>query len=37
MGILADHTPMVVAVDVETTRIEQDGKWLEAVLSQGFM
>ena len=37
MGILADHTPMVVAVDVGTTRIKQNGKWLEAVLSQGFM
>ena len=37
ISLIVDHTPMVVVVDVGTTRIKQDGKWLEAVLSEGFM
>jgi F-type H+-transporting ATPase subunit epsilon len=37
MGILKDHTPMVVAVAIGPIRIKRDGDWLEAVLSEGFM
>jgi F-type H+-transporting ATPase subunit epsilon len=37
MGILKDHTPMVVAVSIGPIRIQKDGEWLEAVLSEGFM
>jgi len=37
MGILKDHVPMVVAVDIGPIRILQDGEWLEAVLNEGFM
>ncbi len=37
MGILKDHTPMVVAVSIGPVRIQKDGEWLEAVLSEGFM
>ncbi|HEY9062586.1 MAG TPA: ATP synthase F1 subunit epsilon [Pseudobacteroides sp.] len=37
MGILKDHAPTVVAVDIGPIRILQDGEWLEAFLSEGFM
>ncbi len=37
MGILKDHTPMVVAVAIGPIRIQKDGEWLEAVISEGFM
>jgi F-type H+-transporting ATPase subunit epsilon len=37
MGILKDHTPMVVAVAIGPIRIQKDGEWLEAVVSEGFM
>ena len=37
MGVLKDHTPMIVAVAIGPTRILKDGEWLEAVLSEGFM
>jgi F-type H+-transporting ATPase subunit epsilon len=37
MGILKDHAPTVVAVDIGPIRILQDGQWLEAFLSEGFM
>ncbi len=37
MGIMKDHMPMVVAVAIGPLRILKDGKWLEAVLSEGFM
>jgi F-type H+-transporting ATPase subunit epsilon len=37
MGVLKDHLPMVVAVSVGSVRILQDGGWLEAVLTEGFM
>jgi len=37
MGILKDHVPMVVAVDIGPIKILQDGEWLEAVLDEGFM
>jgi F-type H+-transporting ATPase subunit epsilon len=37
MGILAGHTPMVVAVSIGPIRIKQNGEWLDAVLNEGFM
>lgn len=37
IGILKDHMPMVVAVAIGPIRIQKDGDWLEAVLSEGFM
>lgn len=37
MGVLANHTPMVSAVAIGIIRIKQDGEWLDAVLSEGFM
>jgi F-type H+-transporting ATPase subunit epsilon len=37
IGILKDHTPMVVAVAIGPIRIQKDGEWLEAVISEGFM
>jgi F-type H+-transporting ATPase subunit epsilon len=37
MGVLAGHTPMVVAVAVGPIRIKKDNDWLEAVLTEGFM
>ncbi|OGO81177.1 MAG: ATP synthase F1 subunit epsilon [Clostridiales bacterium GWC2_40_7] len=37
MGVLKDHTPMIVAVAIGPIRILKDGEWLEAVLSEGFM
>ncbi|MCX7749488.1 MAG: F0F1 ATP synthase subunit epsilon [Clostridia bacterium] len=37
MGILKGHTPMVVAVGIGPIRILENGQWIEAVLSEGFM
>ena len=37
MGILKDHEPAVVAIETGIIRILADGKWQEAVVSQGFM
>ncbi len=37
MGVLKDHAPMVVAVDIGPIKIKKDGEWLEAALSEGFM
>lgn len=37
IGILKGHMPMVVAVAIGPIRIQKDGDWLEAVLSEGFM
>ena len=38
MGILAGHVPVVAAVAVGTTRIrKENGEWVEAVLTEGFM
>jgi F-type H+-transporting ATPase subunit epsilon len=37
MGILTNHTPMVVSVSIGTIKIKQDNEWIEAVLSEGFM
>lgn len=37
MGVLKNHVPMVVAIAIGPVKILKDGKWLEAVLSEGFM
>lgn len=37
MGILAGHTPMVVAIAVGPIKIKRGNDWLEAVLTEGFM
>ncbi|MCR4437122.1 MAG: F0F1 ATP synthase subunit epsilon [Clostridiales bacterium] len=37
MGILKEHMPMVVAVDIGPIQIKKDGKWMQAVLTEGFM
>ena len=37
MGILAGHTPMVVAIAVGPIKIKKGNDWLEAVLTEGFM
>jgi len=37
VGILKNHTPMVMAVATGVIRILKDGEWSEAVLSEGFM
>lgn len=37
MGILKDHMPIVVIIDVGTVKFKKDGNWIEAVLGQGFM
>jgi len=38
IGILSGHMPMVIAVGVGPIRIKKDnGEWIEAALSEGFM
>lgn len=37
IGILHGHIPIVAAVAEGPVRILQDGEWLEAALTQGFM
>jgi len=37
MGVMDNHIPMVVVVDVGPLKIKQNGKWIEAVLTEGFM
>ena len=37
IGILKDHMPMIAAVAIGPVKIQKDGEWLEAVLSEGFM
>ncbi|KNY28507.1 F0F1 ATP synthase subunit epsilon [Pseudobacteroides cellulosolvens] len=37
MGVLKDHAPTVVAIAIGPIRILQNGEWLEAFLSEGFM
>lgn len=37
MGILKDHMPLVVVIDIGPIQIKKDGEWIEAVLCQGFM
>lgn len=36
MGVLAKHAPTVVAVDVGTLKINSQGKWIEALVTEGF-
>jgi len=37
MGILKGHTPMVVAIQTGIIKIKQDGEWIEAILTEGFV
>ncbi len=37
MGVLKDHEPAVVAIGTGIIRIQTDGKWKEAAVSEGFM
>lgn len=37
LGILAGHIPMVTNVAVGPVQIKKDGKFLEAVMTEGFM
>jgi F-type H+-transporting ATPase subunit epsilon len=36
MGVLAKHAPTVVAVDVGPMKIKAEGKWIEALVTEGF-
>jgi len=36
MGVLARHAPTVAAVDVGPLRINAQGKWIEALVTEGF-
>lgn len=36
MGVLAQHAPTVVAVDVGALKIKAEGKWIEALITEGF-
>lgn len=36
IGVLAKHAPTVVAVSVGPLKINADGKWIEAVVTDGF-
>ena len=36
MGVLARHAPTVAAVAVGPIRIKADGKWIDAVVTEGF-
>lgn len=36
IGVLARHAPTVSAVKVGALKINADGKWLEAVVTEGF-
>jgi len=37
IGVLKNHTPMVVSVAIGPMRIKQNGEWLQAILTEGFM
>jgi len=37
LGILKGHAPMVAAISTGLIKIKQDGKWLEAFTSEGFL
>lgn len=37
IGIMKGHVPMVVAIGVGPVRIQQNGEWKEAALTEGFM
>ncbi|QNU66661.1 F0F1 ATP synthase subunit epsilon [Ruminiclostridium herbifermentans] len=36
MGVLAKHAPTVVAVDIGPIKIKADGKWIVALVTEGF-
>ena len=36
MGVLAEHAPTVVAVDVGPLKINAQGEWKEALVTEGF-
>lgn len=36
MGVLAQHAPTVAAVNVGPIRINSQGKWIDAVVTDGF-
>jgi len=36
MGILRSHAPMMMAVSIGPVKIKKKGKWMEAVLTEGF-
>ncbi len=36
IGVYPQHAPLVTTVEVGTIKINQDGKWIEAVVTQGF-
>lgn len=36
IGVLAKHAPTVVAVDVGPIKIKAEGKWIEALVTEGF-
>ncbi len=36
MGVLAKHAPTVTTVNVGPLKIKADGKWIEAVVTNGF-
>jgi F-type H+-transporting ATPase subunit epsilon len=36
MGVLAKHAPTVAAVDVGALKINSQGKWIEAIVTEGF-
>ncbi len=37
IGVLKNHTPMVVSVAIGPMRIKQNGEWIQAILTEGFM
>ena len=36
-GVLANHTPMIIALNVGEVDIKTDGKWKQCFSSEGFM
>ena len=36
MGVLAKHAPTVAAIDVGPLKINVQGKWIEALVTEGF-
>ena len=37
LTVLADHAPLVAAMDIGSIRIKYDGQWHEAFISEGFI
>ena len=36
LGILADHAPLLTALDIGVMRLKNDGNWTSIVLMEGF-